>query len=391
LRNPSGRAIQLQLYGAEFYLSARRIAYSPAARPPSIDVHRNTTPETHEEKLLKNVCILSITALALCGIAQAGGQQPYKVLDHWKIGGTGSWDYLTCDSAAHLLYLAHGPRVEVIDTQTGKPVTAIAGLKGTHGIALDNHGKFGYISDGGGNSVVVFDRHGFAVVTTIPAGTNPDGIVFEPSTQTVWAFNGRSKNATVIDAATNQVVATVDLPGKPEFPVADGPGAIFDPIENLNELVRFDAAGRKLTATWKLNNCESPSGLALDAIHRQLFAVCDGKKMAVVNADSGQQLASPAIGDSPDAAAVSPSRQLAFSSNGGGGTLTVIDAAHAFKVLETLPTAPGGRTMAYDEAADRIFVAAATLGPPPPATAQTPHPRASIVPDSYEVIVIGRP
>jgi hypothetical protein len=112
--------------------------------------------------------------------------------------------------------------------------------------------------------------------------------------------------------------------------------------------------------------------------------------MAVVDADSGKQLASPAIGDSPDAAAASVSRQLAFSSN-GGGTLTVIDTAHAFKVLETLVTAPGGRTMAYDEATDRIFVAAATLGPPPPATAETPHPRASIVPGSYEVLVIGRP
>jgi DNA-binding beta-propeller fold protein YncE len=186
------------------------------------------------------------------------------------------------------------------------------------------------------------------------------------------------------------VVATVELPGKPEFPVADGHGAIFDPIENLNELVRLDAAAKKLTATWKLNSCESPSGLALDAVHHQLFAVCDGKKMAVVDSESGKQLASPAIGDSPDAAGVSPSRQLAFSSN-GGGTLTVIDTAHAFKVLETLPTAAGGRTMAYDEAADRIFVAAATLGPPPPSTPQNPHPRASIVPDSYEVIVVGRP
>jgi len=122
-------------------------------------------------------------------------QQPYQVLDHWKLGGDGFWDYLLADSSAHRLYITHGPRVEVIDSQTGKPVGAITGLHGTHGVALDNGGKFGYISDGGGNAVVVFDRSSLATLATIPVGTNPDAIVFEPATQTVWAFNGRSKDA----------------------------------------------------------------------------------------------------------------------------------------------------------------------------------------------------
>ena len=109
------------------------------------------------------------SAALCCTLAHA--QQPYKVLDHWKIGGTGGWDYLLADPSAHLLYVTHGPRVEVIDTDTGKPVAAITGLKGTHGIALDSDGKFGYISDGGSNDVLVFDRHSFKTVTTVPAGT----------------------------------------------------------------------------------------------------------------------------------------------------------------------------------------------------------------------------
>ena len=87
----------------------------------------------------------------------------------------------------------------MLDSQTGKPIGAITGLHGTHGVALDTAGKFGYISDGGGNAVVVFDRASLATVATIPAGTNPDGIIFEPATQTVWAFNGRSNDVTVID------------------------------------------------------------------------------------------------------------------------------------------------------------------------------------------------
>ena len=328
-------------------------------------------------------------ALVFVSSTAATSQQPYHVLDQWKLGGTGWWDYLLADPAAHLIYVTHGPRVEVIDSSTGKPVAAITGMKGTHGIALDDAGKYGYISDGGSNNVVVFDRHTFQIITTIAAGTNPDGIVVDPSTKTVWAFNGRSKSVTVIDAGSNQVVATLDVPGKPEFPVADGKGSVFDNIESANEIVRFDARAKKLTATWRLTDCESPSGLAIDRTHHRLFAVCDDKKMAVLDIDSGKQIASPNIDDGPDAAAFSAAHQLAFSSN-GAGTLTVIDAGHGYKPIEELPTARGARTMAYDELTDRIYLVTASFGPLPEPTAQVPHPRPSALPDTFEMIVVGR-
>lgn len=333
----------------------------------------------------------SMAALALCGVSVpcADAQQPYKVLDHWTIGGTGGWDYLLADPASHLLYVTHGPRVEVIDSVTGKPVAAITGLKGTHGIALDSDGKYGYISDGGANAVVVFDCRDFKTVASIPAGTNPDGIVFEPTTKTVWAFNGRSKSVTVIDTATRTVVATIDVPGKPEFPGADGRGSVYDNIETENEIVKFDAGSKKLIATWKLNDCDSPSGLAIDRDHHKLFAVCDGKKMAVVDSESGKQLASPAIGDGPDAANFSVKHQLAFSSN-GAGTLSVVDAANGYKTIEELPTARGARTMTYDDLTDRAYLVTAKFGPAPTATEQMPHPRPTILPDSFEIIVVGR-
>lgn len=341
--------------------------------------------------LSSNRWSMSLVLIAICMFvtATATAQQPYKILDHWKIGGTGGWDYLVADPTPHLLYITHGPQVEVIDTKTGKPVAKITGMKGTHGVALDDQGKFGYISDGGGNSVVVFDRHNFQTVTMIAAGTNPDGIVFDPATKTVWAFNGRSKNVTVIDTATNQVTATLDVPGKPEFPVADGQGSVYDNIETANEIVRFDARQKKLIATWKLNDCESPSGLAMDREHRKLFAVCDGRKMAVVNADNGTQLASPEIGDGPDATNFSSKYQLAFSSN-GEGTLTMVDAANGYKVIEQLPTAKGARTMTYDDQTDRAYLVTAKFAPLPAPTAQVPHPRPSALPDTFEVIVVGR-
>jgi YVTN family beta-propeller protein len=332
-----------------------------------------------------------LAAVGLCATAtHLSAQQPYKILDKWKIGGDGGWDYLLADPPAHRLYVTRGPQVLVIDTKTGKQTGAITGLHGTHGIALDTAGKFGYISDGGGNAVVVFDRSTLAIVATIATGgQNPDGIVFEPATQTVWAFDGRSKDAAVIDTATRKVVANIPLPGKPEFPAVDGKGLVFDNIEDQSEIVRLDAHTKTVTATWPLTGCEGPSGLAFDIKGARLFPVCD-KHMAVVDSNTGKVLSTPSIGDGPDAAGLSVAGKVAFASC-GQGVLSVIDTSRPdYPTIETLTTQRGARTMAYDSATDRVYLVTAEFGPRPDPTPENPKPRPAIVPGTFTILVVGR-
>ncbi|MGO8757769.1 MAG: YncE family protein [Terracidiphilus sp.] len=345
---------------------------------------------------LRRLAISLAAAMLLCAVAAAPtlliaqpAPQPYHVIDHWTIGGDGGWDYLLADPGAHRLYLAHGQRVDAVDTATGKLIGSITGLHGTHGIALDPAGKLGYISDGGGNAVVVFDRATLAAVTTIPAGQNPDCILFEPATKTVWAFNGRSHSISVIDPATRSVVATIPLDGKPEFAVADGQGNVFDNLEDKSQIVRIDARTRAVTATWPAG-CDSPSGLAFDPGGHRLFPVCDGKKMSVIDSASGKLLANPSIGDGPDAAGFSAAHSLAFASS-GDGILSIVDAAApGYPTIESLPTQRGARTMAYDPSTDRVYLVTADFGPRPDPTPQNPHPRPAVVPGSFTVLVVGR-
>jgi DNA-binding beta-propeller fold protein YncE len=338
--------------------------------------------------LLLNLAVCASTAVAIA--PQVMAQSPYRIIDKWSVGGSGGWDYLAVDSAAHRLYITHGTRLEVLDTATGKSVGAITGFKGLHGVAFDTAGKFGFVSDGGANEVVVFDRSKLTRIASIPTGMNPDGILFEPKTQTIWTFNGRGKNATVIDSAKRSVVATIPLPGKPEFPAADGSGTVFVNIEDKNEIIRLDAATKKATATWPLSGCDSPSGLAIDISGHRLFSVCDGKKMIVTDSATGKRLALPDIGEGPDATAYYPANKLAFSSD-GGGTLTVIDASKpSYPVLQTLPTTRGARTMAFDPSTGKVFLVTADFGPPPAATADNPHPWPTVVPGSFRVLVVGR-
>lgn len=331
-----------------------------------------------------------LAAYLIANSAVAVAQGPYHVAAQWKIGGDSGWDYMAVDPVSHLLYVTHGDHVVVINPATGTVKTNITGLKGIHGVAFDTSGRFGYISDGAAGEVAIFNRKTDAIVGRVPAGSNPDGITFEPVTQTVWAFNGRSNNATVISDRTHKAIATVALPGKPEFPVADGKGSVYDNIESLSEIVRIDARTHKILATWPISPCKGPSGLAIDVRHNRLFAVCDGV-MAVVDAGTGRVVATPKIGDGPDAARFDARHQLAFSSN-GEGTLTVIheNSPDSYTVLQTLPTKRGARTMALDESTGTIFTDTSDFGPRPPATAEHPHPRPSRVPGSFVVLEIKR-
>lgn len=328
-----------------------------------------------------------VLLLSFSALSQA---QTYHVSDHWKIGGEGGWDYLLSDDAAHRLYVTHGPRVEVVDTLTGKPIGAVTGLKSTHGVALNPDGKTGYISDGAGNAIVVFDRTTLAITSTVPAGTNPDGITYEPVTKTVWAFNGRSKNVSVMDASTHQIIATIALSGKPEFPQVDGKGNVYVNIEDKNEIVKLDAAARKVVTSWPLKGCESPSGMAIDQAGHRLFSVCDGKKMGISDYVAGKLTGLATIGDSPDAAFYDSRLHLAFSSN-GEGTLSVVDTSKGnYPTVQTISTAKGARTMAYDRTTGKVFLSAATYGPAPAPTATSPHPRPVALPGSFEILVVSR-
>ena len=180
----------------------------------------------------------------------------YSIKQTWTIGGEGNWDYLAFDPDALLLYVAHGPVVQVVDVKAGQMSAQIAGLRDAHGIALDDSGQFGYISDGPANRVEVFDRRSNQVVASIPTGPNPRAVVYEPLTRLVFAIctqplaatqsqqgapEASKSVVTVIDSETRLPIADLLLPGKLGFAQADGRGQIFINIVDHSQIAFFDA------------------------------------------------------------------------------------------------------------------------------------------------------
>jgi len=335
---------------------------------------------------------LTLTCLtALVGTAAADGLK-LGVLQRWKIGGEGSWDYLTFDPSSKHLFVSRSTRVDVLDTGSGKPLGSIRNTQGVHGIALARELNRGYTSNGRANTVTMFDLRTLKTLQEAKvSGRNPDSILYDPVSKNLFTFNGASKDVTVLDATTLAIVATIAVPDKPEFSVTDGRGRIYVNIESdPGQLFVIDSRTLKKQSLWPLPGCDSPSGLALDSIRHRLFSVCDNQVMAITDAVTGKQVARVTIGDGPDAAAYDAKRGMVYSSN-GAGTLTVVhqDSADHYTVADTLPTQRSARTMALDPATGKIYLAAAEFGAPPAATPEQPHPRPTPVANSFVILTVG--
>jgi DNA-binding beta-propeller fold protein YncE len=314
----------------------------------------------------------------------------YTFVKEIPIAGDTGWDYLSIDAEARRLYVTHGTHIVVVDLDTNAVVGDIGDTPGVHGFAIAHELGKGFSSNGAESKVGIVDLKSLATIAKVPTEEGPDGIVYEPERKEVYAFNGRAKSVTIIAAGSGNVVTSVKLPGKPEFPAAD-PGAhrVFVNIEDKSEIVAIDTGTHQIVSEWPIAPGESASGMALDAAHHRLFVGCDNHLMLMLNSETGKVMDSVAIGTGVDANAFDNARQLAFSSN-GEGTVTVAreESPARLVVAQTLHTQASARTMALDPVTHRIYLAAATLQPPQKDTAESPHHRRT-VPGTFKVLVYG--
>jgi DNA-binding beta-propeller fold protein YncE len=303
-----------------------------------------------------------------------------------KLGGEGGWDYLTCDAAARRLYISRSTHTMVVDADSGKGVGDIPDTSGVHGIALAPDLGLGFTSNGRADSVTCFDLKTQKTVRVIqPTGEGPDAILYDPFSKRVFTFNGHGKSVTAMDAASGAVLGSLGLGAKPEFAATDGAGRIFVNLEDKSQIAVFGAKDLKLQATWSLGEVEEPSGLAYDPATARLYSTGGNGKVAVVDAKTGKVLATLPSGQGTDAAGFDAGNGLAYASN-GEGTLTVMQG---LKALGNVPTARGARTLAVDAKTHHVFLVTADFGPAPAPTAERPHPRPAMLPDSFKLIEVG--
>ncbi len=324
-------------------------------------------------------------AFSLTVVAAQAAEVNYHLIKTIPVGGEGGWDYLTVDSAAQRLYVSHATKVVVIDLAKDEVFGEITNTPGVHGIAIAPELQRGLVTCGRENQGAIVDLKTLQTLSKVETGANPDGMLYEPGHSEFYTFNGRGQSATVIDAKSGKVVATIPLGGKPEFAQSDAKaGLIFNNLEDKNELVAIDTMKHEVVHRWPIAPGAEASGMAFDEKNHHLFLGCGNKMMAMVDSTTGKVLATVPIGDGVDANAFDPATQLAFASC-GDGTVTIAQAdGDQLSVVQTLKTEKGARTMAMDPVTHKIYLASAKFDAP--ADGQR---RGKMAAGSFKILVYG--
>jgi hypothetical protein len=322
---------------------------------------------------------LAVWALGATAAAAAG----YHVIDKIR-GPDGGWDYVRVDPAHNRVLLTHGTSMMAVDLASKAVTPGLAPGQRLHDAMPVNGGSEILVTNGGTDSAVFVSADGKTTVATVKTGKGPDAAGWDAKTGLAFTMNHAGGDITLIDPRKHEAVGTITVGGALEAAAVDGSGRAFVNVEDKNEIAVVDLAKKTVTAHWPLAGCDGPTGLAYDAPDKLLFAACDGAT-AVVDAASGKVLQTLATGKGADGVAWDPGRRTVFVPAGRDGTLSVISVKdRKATIVETVATQRGARTIAEDPRTGRVYLPSAEY-----AAAAQPGGRPTVVPGSFNVLVVG--
>src|SRR5437016_5485156 len=101
-----------------------------------------------QTKMSSPALLLLLATLAVLARPASAAEPQYKLLKQIPIGGGSGWDYLFAEPETHRLYVTHGTKVVVIDTQQDKIVGEILDTPGVHGFLPVPELKRGFSCNG---------------------------------------------------------------------------------------------------------------------------------------------------------------------------------------------------------------------------------------------------
>ena len=257
-----------------------------------------------------------------------------------------------------VMYVAHtgADRVDVLDCTTQTYLRAIPDLPGVAGVLVD--GDLLFTSDRGCGRVSIFDCRDEALLGRVAVGPHPNGLAYDPSRRRLFAFNlgdpvGERCTASAVDVDALEVVAELDLPGRPRWAAYDPEtDLIYANIRDPAVIVRIDPESATVVGSIEVPST-GPHGLWIDG--QRLYCAADGGALVVLHRDTGHVIDELPLPGAPDVVMHDADTNLLYVAIGDPGAVVVIDTER-LTVAETVTTEPAAHTSGWDPVAKTLYV-----------------------------------
>ncbi len=191
-------------------------------------------------------------------------------------------------------------------------------------------GPFAYITNSGNRTVSVIDTATNDITATVNVGNHPWGVAVRSDGKVVYVTNVYNNNVSVIDTATNTVKATVNGFKEP-WGVAVTPDGKMVYVANSasNKVSVIDAATNTIAETVIVGT--DPRGVAVTPDGKTVYVTNqNNNNVSVIDTVTNKVITNVDVGSQPWGVSISPDGTKVHVANYGSSTVSVIDAATNF-------------------------------------------------------------
>jgi hypothetical protein len=272
----------------------------------------------------------------------------------------GRIDHLAFDRTRQRLYVAElgNDSVGILDLGARRLMRTVSGFDEPQGIGYEPATDTIYVANAGDGSVRVFRGEDFAALGQIALGDDADNVRIDAAARRVYVGYGGGALA-VIDATTRKRLAEISLRGHPESFQLDPAGArIFVNVPDAREIAVVDRETQREVASWSTDNMRSNFPLALDPARNRLVSIFrHPARLAAFDLRTGRSLSGSDVCADSDDVFVDSRRQRIYVICGEGFVDSLAASADKYTRVGQLATSGGSRTGLFVPELDRLLVA----------------------------------
>ncbi|WP_233475789.1 hypothetical protein [Bradyrhizobium brasilense] len=322
--------------------------------------------ESARDQIVRRIDALIPTLAA--ATEPAGDKTPLQLETKIPLGDVrGRIDHLAVDLKRQRLFVAElgNDSVGVVDLAARNLLRTITGLSEPQGVGYEPSTDTLYVANARDGSVQLYEANTYKATGRIELGSDADNIRIDAAAKRVIVGYGDGGLA-VVDPSTRTKIRSLLLKAHPEsFQLQPDSGRIFVNLPDARAVAVVDVASGKQLTSWPLDKGGN-FAMAIDHERsRVLLVYRSPAELAAFSTDGKAIAAAGTCGDADDLFVDAKRGRIYVSCGGGYVDVFEIDGA-AYRLIVRLPTATGARTSLFVPEMDRLFVAV-RAGPAGPA------------------------